>query len=426
VATAISFARAEGLDFTVRGGGHNYAGHAVADGAVMIDLSALSDVEVDAAAKRARCGGGATWADLDGATAQHGLAVTGGFISHTGVGGLTLGGGIGWLTRRCGLSCDSLVGAEVVTADGRCVTASPHENADLLWALRGGGGNFGVVTSFDFALHDVAPMANLALFFWPPEDAREPLRFARDLVRGLPPEMGALIAGMCAPPEPFVPEQFQLKPGFGVLVASWGSPEEHAAAVAPLQALDPAFELVTPIPYVALQQMFNAGAAWGSHAYEKAVYLDELNDDVIELMLDFIPQMSSPMTFVPIFPLGGAYADVAEDATAFGGSRNAGWVFNISAAGATAEMLLPDRAWVRAFWDAVRPHAAGSGSYVNFIVEPDEERVRASYGEKYERLAAIKAKWDPDNVFRHNANIRPAAAIPEQVDLTSAESISTS
>lgn len=417
VAAAIGFARAEGFDLTVRGGGHNYAGHAVADGAVMIDLSGMNAVSVDPVAKRARVGGGAIWENVDAATAEHGLAMTGGVISHTGVAGLTLGGGIGWLTRRCGLACDHLVSAEVVTADGRVVRASWRDNADLLWALKGGGGNFGVVTEFEFALHDVPPMANLALFFWLPEQAKPALQFAREYIDSLPVEFGALIGGMFAPPEPFVPEQYHFKHGFGVMVTNWGSPEEHADAIAALRSLSPTFAMVTPIPYVALQQMFNVTAAWGSHAYEKALYLDELSDAAIDVMLEYVPQMSSPFSFVPIFPMGGAFAEVAEEATAFGGRRDHKWVFNISGAAPDAAGLEPDRAWVRRFWAAMRPHAGDSGSYVNFIADADEERVQASYGEKYARLAALKAVWDPDNVFNHNANIKPMI-IPTQVDLT--------
>jgi len=410
VASCILAAAEAGADITVRGGGHNYAGHAVADGALMIDLSAINAVSVDPSTKRATAGGGATWASLDGATAAHGLAMTGGFISHTGVGGLTLGGGIGWLTRRCGLSCDHLVGAQVVTADGRVVQASAGDNADLFWALRGGGGNFGIVTEFEFALRDVPPMANLGLFFWTPDNARDVLRFARDYIHELPADMGGLIGGMSAPPMPFVPEEYHFKPGFGVMVANWGTPEEHAAAVEPLRAHGPAFEMVTPLPYAALQQMFDVQAEWGSLAYEKAAYLDALTDDVVDVMLDFVPRMSSPMSFVPIFPLGGRYLEVGDDDTAFGGHRRQGWVFNISGSAPPSmpDLFATDRAWAREFWTAIRPYARDSGSYVNFIAEEDDERVRATYGSKYDRLAAVKATWDPDNLFRHNANIRPA------------------
>ena len=375
----------------------------------MIDLSTMNDVTVDAGARRARCGGGATWADLDGATQQHGLAVTGGFISHTGVGGLTLGGGMGWLTRMAGLSCDNLVSAEVVLADGRVVRASAEENEDLFWAIRGGGGNFGVVTEFEFALHEVGPLAQLGLFFWPAEQGVEALRHSRSVVAGLPAGVGALIAGLSAPPAPFVPEQHHFAPGFALLVASWGSPEAHAELVAPVRdALPPLFELVTPIPYTELQKMFDEGNAWGMHAYEKALYLDELSDEVIDIFAEQLPRKASPLSFVPVFPLDGAYQQVGDDDTAFGGSRSARFVFNIAALCPVPDLLPADRAWVRSFWEALRPHASGSGSYVNFMTDVEEDRVRAAYGPaKYERLARIKGDYDPDNVFHNNANIKP-------------------
>jgi FAD/FMN-containing dehydrogenase len=410
VADVLAVARHHDVDVTVRGGGHSFAGHAVADGAVMIDLSVLNHVSVDQVARRVRCGGGTTWAELDAATAEHGLAVPGGFISHTGVAGLTLGGGMGWLSRRAGLSCDNLVSAEVVAADGRVVTASALENSDLFWALRGGGGNFGVVTGFEFALHELSPMANLGLFFWQPQDARDPLLLARDLIPALPEGMAGFVGGLNAPPAPFVPVDYQGAVGFAVLIANWASPEEHARVIAPLRDLKPLFEFVTAIPHVALQQMFDGSAPWGILGYEKAIYLDSLTDDVIDIMIERLPAKESPMSFVPIFNLGGAYARVPENQTAFGGSRQTRWTLNITALTTDPEVLARDRTWVRDFWAALRPYANSSGSYVNFIADDDEERVRASYGQKYDRLAVIKAAWDPDNVFHHNANIRPAAA----------------
>lgn len=368
----------------------------------------MDDIAIDPIARRARCGGGAAWAQLDAAAAEHGLAVTGGFISHTGVGGLTLGGGIGWLTRQAGLSSDNLVSAQVVTADGRTVTASTAENADLFWALRGGGGNFGVVTEFEFALIELSPMANLGLFFWRPENAREPLRFARDFIPAMPDEFGGFVAGLNAPPAPFVPEQFQGVPGFAVLIVNWASAEEHAALIAPLRELAPQFELVTPIPYVGLQQMFDESAPWGILGYEKALYLEDLSDAVIDVMIEQLPGKASPMTFTPIFAVGGAFGRVPEDETAFGGDRATRWVFNIAAVAPQPDLLAADKAWVRGFWDALRPHARNSGSYINFLNDEDEDRILTSYGvAKYERLAAIKATWDPDNLFHHNANIRP-------------------
>ena len=411
VATVIAFAREHRLDLTVRGGGHSFAGHAVSEGGLMLDLGPLDRVDVDPRARRARVGGGARWSDLDAAAAAHGLAVTGGFVSHTGVGGLTLGGGMGWLTRRCGLTCDSLVSAQVVTADGRTVTASADSEPDLFWALRGGGGNFGVVTSFEFALHEVDQLANVGLFFWAPQDAREPLRAAARVIPALPREYGAFIGGLTTPPAPFVPVESQGTTAFVVGVIGWGAPHEHAEVVAPIQELSPAFELVTSMPYSALQQMFDDTAPWRIKGYEKALWLDELSDPVIDVVLDFLPRKTSPMSFMPIFAMGGAFADVPDEATAFSGSRRSLWALNIAAIAEDAGMLAVDRDWVQRFWTALQPWAQGAGSYVNFIADDDGARVRASYGEaKYARLAAIKAQWDPDNVFHHNANIRPTPA----------------
>ena len=411
VADAIAHARRQGIELTVRGGGHNFAGSAVADDALMIDLSLMSHVIVDPTARRARCGGGATWADLDGATQAHGLAVTGGFISHTGVAGLTLGGGMGWLTGLAGLSCDNLVSADMVLADGRIVTASADEHPDLFWAIRGGGGNFGVVTEFEFDLHQVNPLAQLGLLFWGVDQGVEALRLARDTVAALPENVGALIAGLSAPPAPFVPQEHHLHPGFALVIASFGSPEEHAELIAPVrEALAPLFELVTPIPYVQLQKMFDEINEWGRHAYEKALYLDELSDAAIDAFASFVPRKASPLSFVPVFPLRGAYARLGDDDTAFGGSRSTRFAFNIAAICPVPELLPADREWVRAFWDAMRPHSSGGGSYVNFMTDIEEDQVKAAYGAaKYERLARIKAEYDPDNVFHRNANIRPAA-----------------
>lgn len=412
VAAAIGFARDAGLELTVRGGGHNFAGLAVSDGGLMIDLSPLGDVNVDVAARRARVGGGATWATLDGAAQAHGLAVTGGFISHTGVGGLTLGGGFGWLTRKLGASCDNLLAAEVVTADGRILDVSASSHADLFWALRGGGGNFGVVTALDFQLHEVGPMVNLALFFYDVDRGGEALRYAREYVKTCPDGVAPFIGGLSAPPAPFVPEQYQLTPGYGVLVVGWGSPEEHAAAIAPIrEAVAPTFEFVTPIPYTELQKMFDEGNPWGVLAYEKALYLDELSDGAVDVFTEFLPQKVSPLSFCPVFPLGGKYAEVDDAATAFGGSRSAKYIFNIAAVCPAPELFEADRPWVRRFYEALLPYASGAGSYVNFINDDAESRVRASYGDaKYERLARIKAEYDPDNVFHHNVNIKPALA----------------
>jgi FAD/FMN-containing dehydrogenase len=410
VATALRFARDRDLEISVRGGGHSFAGFGVTEGGVMIDLTPMKSVHVDHGRRAAAAGGGTTWAEFDAASQQHALAAPGGFISHTGIGGLTLGGGMGWLTGTAGLSCDNLIGAEVVTADGSIVRASEDEHPDLFWALRGGGGNFGVVTSFEYQMHPVGPMVNLGLFFVGLEEGATLLRFAREFTRSLPHDAAAFIGGLNAPPAPFVPERYQFQPGYALVVAGFGTAEAHARLIEPVRgARRPLFELVTPIPYAGLQQMFDESAPWGILAYEKAVYLDDLTAGAIDVIAEQQPRKTSPMSITPIFCLGGAYAETPEDATAFGGQRSTRYVVSISAIAATPEDQERDRQWVRDFWSALVPHARGVGSYVNFMSEHDEDRVKAAYGPKYARLAQIKRDYDPDNVFRLNANIRPAA-----------------
>jgi FAD/FMN-containing dehydrogenase len=409
VAAAVRFARATGRDLAVRGGGHNFSGACIADDAVMIDLGALCDISVDPAAKTARCGGGTRWSQLDAATQEHGLAAPGGFISHTGVAGLTLGGGLGWLSRKAGLSCDNLLSVQLVTADGVILRASAEQNPDLFWAVRGGGGNFGVVTEFEFRLHEVGPMVQLALTFWDLEHGPQAFRAIRDLVPDLPGDIAIFLAALSAPPAPFVPPEHHGAPGYAVLLVDHGAPDVHARAVSELrQAVAPLITFDTPIPYAALQQMFDETAPWSIRGYEKAVYLDELTDEAIEVIARHFPHRSSPMSFMPVFVLGGEYAEPAEDDTAFGGSRRTRYALNIAAVAPTAELLDADRAWVRAFWADLVPAAGGEGSYVNFMSEFEPDRIMASYGaQKYERLSRIKAEYDPANLFHLNANIRP-------------------
>ena len=411
VREAVDFARRTSLEISVRGGGHNFAGLAVGDDGLMIDLSKMRTVRVDPAARRALCGGGATWADLDSAAQQHALAVPGGFISHTGIAGLTLGGGMGWLTRRFGLSCDNLVRAQVVTADGRILPASATENADLFWALRGGGGNFGVVSEFEFALHPVDPMLRLGLFFWPAERGREALHLIRRVTGEVSEGIAPFIGGLSLPPAPWVPEEHHGATGFAVLLADFrGEGELETAAQTCREALPPLVELVTPIPYVDLQQMFDAGAPWGIHGYEKALYLDSLSDVAIEVMVEHLPRKASPLSFMPTFILDAAFTRPAEMDTAFGGERTSCLNVNIAAIAPTPELYEADRGWARDFWEALRPHARGSGSYVNFMSEFDADRVAAAYGaEKWRRLARIKGEYDPDNLFHRNMNILPAS-----------------
>jgi len=411
VSAAITHARADGLEISVRGGGHNYSGNALTDGGLMIDLTPMKTITVDLGAKRARCGGGTTWGELDAATQQHGLGVTGGFISKTGVGGLTLGGGIGWLSRKVGLSCDNLVGVEIVTADGkvRHASADADSEPDLFWAVRGGGGNFGVVTELDFALTEIGPMVHLGLFMVKPEDGATLFRFAREYVRTLPDDCNVFMAGLSAPPAPFVPEHLHGAPAFAIVVVGFGDAESHAKLIAPIKAaLDPIVELVTPLPYVGLQSMFDASAPWGFHSYEKAVHLRELSDGAIGAILEHQAKKRFPLSFVPIFGMGGAYGRVADDATAFGGDRRIGYVINISGTTPDPADFATERTWVRDYWSALVKHADRVGSYVNFMSEQDGERVRSAYGDKYPRLQAIKKRYDPHNVFHLNANIEPA------------------
>jgi FAD binding domain/Berberine and berberine like len=410
VAAAVTFAAGHGLEITVRGGAHSPSGESVADHGLMIDLSRLNQVNVDPQAKRARAGGGALLAGLDAATQAHGLAVPAGHVSHTGVGGLTLGGGMGWLTRQAGLSIDNLVSAQVVTADGRIQRAAPDENSDLFWAIRGGGGNFGVVTEFEFRLHQVGPIVQLGLLFWGLEQGPDVLRLAREMIATLPRELNILIAGLNAPPAPFVPGEHHHQPGYALVVAGFGSAGQHEQVLARIrQALPPLWEFVTPMPYVALQQMFDEVNAWGFHGYAKGTYLEDLSDQAIEVAADYLPRKSSPLSALLFYRLDQAYSEAGDDATAFSGGRSPRYAVFIIAVCPTPQLLAADRAWARSFWEALRPHSLGTGSYVNAMTEFEADRVRASYGPaKYQRLATIKATFDPQNLFRHNANIEPA------------------
>ncbi|MGH8930699.1 MAG: FAD-binding oxidoreductase [Egibacteraceae bacterium] len=410
VAAAIAHSQQEALGITVRGGAHNTSGSAVTDGGLMINLSQMNSVTVDPDARRVRVGGGALLSDMDAATQKHGLATPGGIVSHTGVAGLTLGGGMGWLTRKHGLAVDNLTGAEVVLADGSVVWASETENTDLFWALRGGGGNFGVVTTFEFALHPVGPMINFGFFFWEADRGTEALRLIRDTVSSLPRELNALTAGLNAPPAPFVPEQHRFAPGYALLLGGFGSPEEHAEQAERIRtALPPLFEFITPIPYTALQQMQDEGTAWGQLVYEKGTQLPDLTDDAIDVLTEHFPRRTSPMSMLTLYRLDQAYSEVDEDATAYGGGRSPRYAATLVDLAHDLDTWAKDRDWVRTLWSALQPYSLGIGDYINNMVEFEEDRIKASYGPaKYERLARIKALYDPQNVFRSNVNIPPA------------------
>ena len=410
VQAAIAFARAQGLEIAVRGGAHSMSGACMVDDGVVIDLSRLNDVTVDLVARRVRAGGGALLGDVDAATQVHGLAVPAGVVSDTGVAGLTLGGGMGWLTRQGGLTIDNLVSAEVVTADGRILRAAEDENPDLFWALRGGGGNFGVVTEFEFRLHEVGPMVQLGMLFWELDRGPEVLRLARDVVATLPDDCNLIIAGLTAPPAPFVPEEHHFAPGYALLVVGFGDQRSHAAVLEQTRgALTPLFEFATPMPFVDLQKMLDDGNQWGQYCYDKGCYLEELSDGAIEVITGQLPQRTSPLSTLLIYVLDGAYSEVGDDETAFSGGRSPRLAVFMVGIGSTRGELAPERAWVRDFWEALRPHTPDIGSYVNAMTEPEQDRLRAAYGPaKYERLARIKRRYDPENVFHLNANIPPA------------------
>src|SRR3984885_12105576 len=348
VSAAIGFAREHGLEVAVRGGAHNTAGTATCDGGVMIDLTSMSGVAVDPAAGRAEAGGGALLADLDAAAQEHGLAVPAGLISHTGIGGLTLGGGMGWLSREFGLSIDNLAAAEVATADGRLRRASAEENPDLFWAIRGGGGNFGVVSSFEFQLHEIDPVVQVGLFFWSLDQGPQALRLAGDITAAMPPGINAVIAAVNAPPAPFVPRQYHFAPGYALLLTGFGATQQHDWLASRIRrAAPPLFDLVAPMPYVGLQGPVGEAHAWGLHAYEKGTYIENLSDEVIDVITEHVPGKNSPMSGAMFYRLDGAYSEVADHETAFGGGRSPRYGALIIGLALDAGLLEPQRRWLR-------------------------------------------------------------------------------
>jgi FAD/FMN-containing dehydrogenase len=409
VQVAVRFAVENGLEIAVRCGAHSMSGASVVDDGVVIDLSAMNGVQVDPDARRAVVEGGALLGDVDAATQAHGLAVPAGLVSHTGVAGLTLGGGMGWLTRMGGLTIDNLVSARVVTADGEVRVASATENPDLFWAIRGGGGNFGIVTQFEFALHQVGPMVQFALMFWSLDEGPAMLRHARQVIETLPDDVNVMVGGLNAPPAPFVPEQHQLQPGYVALVLGAGATESHAEVVAALSAdVPPLFDFVTPMPYVELQKMLDEANAWGLYCYDKGCYVDTLSDDVIDVVAAYLPKKVSPLSLVLFYRLDGAFSRVPDEATAFSGGRSARFAVFMIGVCPVSEMLPPEREWVRSMAEAFAP-LASDGLYVNGVTDFDAASpVEKAYGaEKYNRLVDIKTTYDPLNVFHRNANIPP-------------------
>ena len=411
VVAAVRFAREHDLEIAVRGGGHNVAGTAVCDGGVVIDLSAMRAVLVDPAGRTAWVQGGALWSDVDNETQAHGLATTGGIVSHTGVAGVTLGGGIGHLMRSHGLVVDNLLAAEVVTADGSIVRASADEHPDLFWALRGGGGNFGVVTSFRFSLHPVGPTVMAGPIFWAADDTTDVLRFYRDFAGEAPDELGSVVRLGTVPPLPGIPEHLHWRPAIAVACCYSGAVEDGERAVRALRRFGtPLVDLLAPRPYVAFQGAIDDTVPHGWHYHWKSTNLGGLSDDVIDIVADHAYAASSPRSMAVMFHMGGAVARVPRDATAYAGRDvahniviEAVWLPEESGAQAVVET-----AWARRFLQALQPHSDG-GVYVNFLDSDDEpSRVREAYGDQiYRRLAEVKAMYDPDNAFHHNKNVPP-------------------
>ena len=406
VVDAVELARESGLPTAVRGGGHSFPGHSTCDDGIVIDLGKMKRITVDPDGRTARVEAGVLLGELDAATQAHGLAVPAGIVTHTGVAGLTLGGGIGWLHRKYGLTVDQLVSATMVTAGGEVVRASDAENTELFWGLRGGGGNFGVVTEFEFRLNELGPTVLAGPIFWPIEDSPDVLRFYRDWIAEAPNELMTIVMHRKAPPLDFVPPELHGRLIVGVVCCWSGDPEEGEQAIRPLREFaSPVLDLCEPKPFVEHQAMFDPSFPHGRWYYMRSCDVAELTDEVIDITVEHSMRIRSPLTSFPIWQLGGAMREVGEEETAFGG-RGVGHTFNITAATEGEEGFEQEREWVRGFWSALEPFH--ESVYVNFLMDEGQDRVRQAYGPaKYERLVALKRQYDPDNLFRLNQNISP-------------------
>jgi FAD/FMN-containing dehydrogenase len=408
VIAAVGFARSNGLAIAVRGGGHSIAGFSTVDDGIVIDLSPMNDVRVDPAARRATVGGGAVWADVDQETQAHALATTGGLVSTTGVAGFTLGGGIGWTMRKFGLACDNLTAADVVTADGRLVHTSETENPDLLWGLRGGGGNFGIVTQFEFDLHPLGPVIYAGPIFFPADAARDLLLAFREWAGDAPDEITAVVNLTTAPPLPVIPEEWRGKKVAALVAASTGPVDEGEALVRPIRDVaEPIADLLGPMPYQAIQTLLDPLWQKGIHSYFKATNLARLDDALVDRLCEIHLAAPGPQCELHVHQMGGAVGRVADGATAFA-ERSMPFVLNAVTGWHDPGVSAAHREWARTAI-AVTSNASTGRAYVNFL--GDADAARTSYGEEtYARLASLKNDYDPTNVFRLNQNIEPVAA----------------
>ena len=406
VMQALTFARRTGLPLAVRGGGHSFPGYSTCDDGILIDLSPMRGIRVDPETRTARAQAGVLLGELDRETQAFGLAVPSGIVTHTGMAGLTLGGGIGWLMRKYGLTIDQLLSVDVVTADGRFVKANERENPELFWGVRGGGGNFGVVTEFEFRLNPVGPIVLAGPIFWPMDESPEVLRFYRDWITDVPDELTTIVVHRRMPPLEVVPAELHGLPVVSVICCYAGPVEDGERVVKPMREFgSPVLDLCAPKPFVRHQSMFDPSFPAGWWYYFRSADLGTLNDEVIDIVAERAMRMTSPLTAFPIFQLGGAITRVGEDETAFNG-RGSGHTINLNATTATSEGFDDEREWSRDFWTALKPYH--TSVYVNFMMDEGEDRVREAYGAaKYDRLKALKREYDPENLFRLNQNIPP-------------------
>ena len=408
VIEGVNFARDNHLLLSVRGGGHNVAGSAVCDNGLMIDLSLMKDIHFNPERGTATAQPGVVFGEMDLATQPYGLAAPGGIVSITGISGLTLGGGFGWLTRKHGFTCDNLISAEIVTADGRLLTASAAENTDLFWGIRGGGGNFGVVTSFNYQLQPVGPEVMAGLIIYSIDDARDALRSYRDFTPSAPEELGTLALFRLAPPAPFIPKELHGKPVLVIIVCFVGDAEEGERIVKPLRDFgSPIFDGIKRTTFTAHNSSLDTGQPAGMNYYWKSEYITEIADGAIESLVAFAANMTSPYSRLVVFQLGGAIQHYDEQAMAVS-HRNAKYIIAINTGWADPKDTEKQVQWTRDLWTTIRPFSSGGG-YVNFLSADDgEDRVRAAYGAtKFERLVQLKNKYDPENLFRMNQNIKP-------------------
>ena len=405
VMAAVNFGRENNMLTAVRGGGHNGGGLGICDDGLVIDLSGIKYTRVDPAASTVRVGGGCTWGDVDHATHAFGLATPSGIISTTGVGGITLGGGIGHLTLKCGLTIDNLLAADLVLADGSFVTAGPDENEDLYWAIRGGGGNFGVVTSFLFRSHPISTVY-AGPMLWELEQATEVMQWYREFSPSAPDDVNGFFAFLTVPPGPPFPEHLHNKKMCGVVWCYTGPLDQAEEVFKPIRAFGPpALDLVGPMPHPVLQGMFDALYPPGLQWYWRADFVNELSDEAIALHVKHGSRMPTMHSSMHMYPINGAARRVGNDETPWA-YRDANWaevIVGVDPDPANNERIIP---WTKDYWDALHPYSAG-GAYVNFMMDEGQERVQATYGDNYDRPLAIKNKYDPTNLFRVNQNIRP-------------------